>query len=536
MNKFLLIIKDIFYIAKLTKVKNKKLRIVLTAIISNIIGFADIFIILIFSSVLTQNKLIENKLIESIIDFKYLIPGFIFLRYLLNYLGKYNIFSLTKDIEQSLKLHVLNQVYTKGNYSIADSAYAINTLSVHIAYFFNATANIVSSIFQIVVFTFYLSYGSYEILLILIVLVIVLYYPSKKILDYLRKFTESSYEFNKTNIKNIQRIIQNLYLIKVLKTFKLEKENFNNNLTNLYSVERKKYSLKDINTSFPNFIVMLAFSVLILFNRFRSSLTLDFLGVTIRLVQQLGSINSSLSGLVSSHVHLKELFKIEENNNSDSLYEKNIDKNSQNVVELKNIQFHFANSENAFFDNLSISFLKNKHHVITGVNGSGKSTLIAIMAGSLYPSSGSLTTSTDNVGYVGPEPFILDNTLRYNLTYGHNANVDDQILLNYIDEFKLFNETRTNVLDSFITVKSLSSGQMQKIAFIRALVSKCELLFLDESTANLDLRTKNLIFEILEKKKISIINCTHNPEDFNFDHHVHIEISSNEKRNLKIIK
>ena len=49
---------------------------------------------------------------------------------------------------------------------------------------------------------------------------------------------------------------------------------------------------------------------------------------------------------------------------------------------------------------------------------------------------------------------------------------------------------------------------MQKIAFVRALLAKVELLLLDESTANLDDKTRNKIFDILEKQKITIINST----------------------------
>ena len=64
-------------------------------------------------------------------------------------------------------------------------------------------------------------------------------------------------------------------------------------------------------------------------------------------------------------------------------------------------------------------------------------------------------------------------------------------------EFKLFNEEENFDLEKEIIYKSLSSGQMQKISFIRSLLSDAEVLLLDESTSNLDQDTKKLIFEIL---------------------------------------
>ena len=55
---------------------------------------------------------------------------------------------------------------------------------------------------------------------------------------------------------------------------------------------------------------------------------------------------------------------------------------------------------------------------------------------------------------------------------------------------------------------------MQKIAFIRALLAKPDVLFLDESTSNLDTNTKEIIFEILKKQKTTIVNSTHDPDSF----------------------
>jgi ABC-type multidrug transport system ATPase subunit len=55
---------------------------------------------------------------------------------------------------------------------------------------------------------------------------------------------------------------------------------------------------------------------------------------------------------------------------------------------------------------------------------------------------------------------------------------------------------------------------MQKVSFIRAMAAGIDILVLDESTSNLDLETKKLIFNIIERQKITIINSTHNPEDF----------------------
>ena len=77
---------------------------------------------------------------------------------------------------------------------------------------------------------------------------------------------------------------------------------------------------------------------------------------------------------------------------------------------------------------------------------------------------------------------ILDSTLRENLKYGNKENIDDSKLIQLVEDFKLFKESNVD-LNLMVNNKSLSSGQMQKISFIRALISNSDILFLDESTS-----------------------------------------------------
>ena len=66
---------------------------------------------------------------------------------------------------------------------------------------------------------------------------------------------------------------------------------------------------------------------------------------------------------------------------------------------------------------------------------------------------------------------------------------------------------------------------MQKISFIRSLLSDVEVLLLDESTSNLDQETRQMIFNILNSKDLTIVNSTHTPDDFKgYDYHIRGEI------------
>ena len=100
---------------------------------------------------------------------------------------------------------------------------------------------------------------------------------------------------------------------------------------------------------------------------------------------------------------------------------------------------------------------------------------------------------------------IITGTLRENLLYGSTEKISDSKILESIYQFQLFNEEIDNVLDLEVSNKSLSSGQMQKVSFIRAILSNVEILLLDESTSNLDDFSRELIFKILKDQKLRLL-------------------------------
>ena len=126
-------------------------------------------------------------------------------------------------------------------------------------------------------------------------------------------------------------------------------------------------------------------------------------------------------------------------------------------------------------------------------------------------------------------------TLRDNLMYGNKNHKSDEEIVEMIHKFNLFEDKVKINLDKKVDNKSLSSGQMQKIAFMRVLLSDAEVLFLDESTSNLDEETKELIFNLLLNSTLTIINSTHDIDSFkNYTSHYKIELSKGERLLKKI--
>ncbi len=526
MTKFKKIAKDVIFISKLTKVTKKKLRLFISVVLSNITVFADILIILVFASLLSGPSNEDSSyyiFIRLIVDNIYLLPILVILRTLIVLLEKVNIQDLQLQVQKNLQLHILSEVYKKGNYSIADATFYVTNLSGHISYFYSALAGLANSLIQIVVYSSFLIYTDFETISIFVLGGLILFFPTRLLLKLTRRYMHDSYVFAQETGRDIQRVIQNLFLIKILKTSEKELKLYENTITKYQGAQFRNLAYGTLNSLFPNFITILTISVLISFFSFAKYLTLEFLGITLRLVQTIGNANGTLNMLVNSSVHIEKFIEFDKNKLVIDPNYYTIDPTNEAAVELRNLNFRYFNSDEDIFENLNLRIEKGKHTVITGPNGSGKSTLLGLISQIYYPQNGEINIFTKHIGYVGVTPLIIDGTLRENLLYGNSdSEINDEKLIESLKLFQLFDEDDYD-LTLLISNRTLSSGQMQKISFIRALLSNTELLLLDESTSNLDSDTRELIFQILKDKEITIINSTHNHDEFEFDHHFKIE-------------
>ena len=330
--------------------------------------------------------------------------------------------------------------------------------------------------------------------------------------------------------RDVQRVVENIFLIKILGTSKEEIERYDSTTKKLQDSQLKNQVFGTINSLMPNFITVFTISILFIFTNLTKTITLEFLGVTLRLVQTLGALNSSLNMMINSQVHLSKFIELENNKLIERPGYFAVDEELSKSIIMKDIKFKYFNSDEYIFDNLNLEIEKNKHTIITGPNGSGKSTLLGLISKVFYPEEGEIKLNTDDIGYVGVTPLIIEGSLKENLLYGNNSSKTDEEMMKLIKEFELFNNEERG-LDTIIDRKSLSSGQMQKISFIRSLLAETKLLLLDESTSNLDIETKELIFKILRNKDITILNSTHNKEDFEYDNHIKINYVG-EKREI----
>jgi len=537
MKKFFKSLKDLIELSRLTKTKNKKIRIIITALLSNFIVLCDIIVITTLTSIFSDDNYIDNFFVDIFVENLIYLPIVVFLRFSSIYFEKMNVIKLKIDIEENLRGHLMTEIFDKGNYSPADAYFYVNTISNQVASFYGTFATFLGSALQIFAYSIYLLLTNTETVFVFLIGIIILLLPTLYLTKLGRKYSHKTYLYGQDISLEIEKALDNLYLIKIINYVDVEMKKFKKSLENFYSSSLNNLRFGTINAIIPNFLTIFIISILVVFFNFASKLTLDFIGILLRLFQALGVFNSNFHLLNAYHIYTEKLFQIESNkvkiSKGNYSYNENIDKNI--AVKFTNMSFRYFNQDKSLFENIDLVIKRDKHTILTGPNGSGKSTLLALTSGIVYPHTGTVEVFTKSFSYVSATPMVLNSTLRDNLVYGISEKATDDQLLELITEFNLFGEkVDKQTLDQFVSNKKLSTGQMQKISFIRAILSKADILLLDESTSNLDVPSKKLIFNNLSSRKLTIINATHDPEEFlHYDEHLKIVIE-NEKRKFLI--
>ncbi|HEY6437476.1 MAG TPA: ATP-binding cassette domain-containing protein, partial [Ignavibacteriaceae bacterium] len=103
------------------------------------------------------------------------------------------------------------------------------------------------------------------------------------------------------------------------------------------------------------------------------------------------------------------------------------------------------------------------------------------------------------------EPFLFSGSLKENIVYANERykDISDEALETLLKDKELHNllsKFEAGLSTQIVTSsETMSLGQKQLIAFMRAFLREPELLILDEATANIDTVTEQLLEEILQK-------------------------------------
>lgn len=210
-----------------------------------------------------------------------------------------------------------------------------------------------------------------------------------------------------------------------------------------------------------------------------------------------------------------------------------------NVLQLNNVSKTYGRNRAKVraVNKLSLSVNKGSFTSIIGRSGSGKSTLLKLCAGLLKPDEGSVIVDGDDItkmrdkdccavrrrkiGFVFqsfeliPEFTLLENVCIP--SYLDDRSPDMEYIKELLKDTDLYDKK-----DRF--PDELSGGEQQRMAIVRALSTRPAILFADEPTGNLDVKTGETIMDLLNfcnfRYQQTILMVTHNLEMIQNTHRV----------------
>ncbi len=221
-------------------------------------------------------------------------------------------------------------------------------------------------------------------------------------------------------------------------------------------------------------------------------------------------------------------------------------------IELQKVSQHykirglFGEHDFYAFRNLSIKFSKSIIYGILGPSGCGKTSMIRSILRLIDGTTGNIVLDEQNLVELkqkerGNDPaafksfrkkmsvvqqdsrfaFFPDLSIRDSFSqifpqYGFGANDDNDLLKTYMDKLRLPFELLEKM------PRNLSSGEMKRMDILRALISKPEVLLLDEPFAHIDFETRTLVMkaisEYLANNEVILLVVTH--EDFDLQYFI----------------
>jgi ABC-type lipoprotein export system ATPase subunit len=184
------------------------------------------------------------------------------------------------------------------------------------------------------------------------------------------------------------------------------------------------------------------------------------------------------------------------------------------TIQIQNLTKHFHKNkiQVTVLKDICISFKQDTSYAIMGDSGSGKTTLMHILAGLEKQTSGSITAHSSSSfacmfqkPYLQNELSILENVLLCKIISGTVSTSDyknAQSALNGLNIHNMHQKCAT-----------LSGGQQQKVAFLRALFACPSFLLADEPTTFLDSASStellDLMFTTHKENNMGLIIITH---------------------------
>ncbi len=193
-------------------------------------------------------------------------------------------------------------------------------------------------------------------------------------------------------------------------------------------------------------------------------------------------------------------------------------------ISFENVTFKYK--EKPVLKNINLDIKAGSTVAIMGATGSGKSSLISLLLRNYDVMEGSVKVDGHDVkdidvyslrksiSIVPQDSFLFSDTIENNIRYGkENATIEEIEGILELACAKEFIDELEEGIETLIGERGLglSGGQKQRLCIARALIRKCSILILDDSTSALDMETEHDLLKNLyhSEKKITTFIIAH---------------------------
>jgi len=194
-------------------------------------------------------------------------------------------------------------------------------------------------------------------------------------------------------------------------------------------------------------------------------------------------------------------------------------------IEFINYYVKYRPETNSVLKNINIKINPGEKIGVVGRTGSGKSTLCLCVFRILEPEKGTIIIDDVDICKIGlktlrskltiipQDPILMEGTLKYNIDpLGKYTNEQIIEIIKKIG-FEYILDTNSKRLEMPITENggNLSVGERQLICIVRAILRKSKIILMDEATANIDMKTEDIIQKAINELLVgaSIITIAH---------------------------
>ena len=344
------------------------------------------------------------------------------------------------------------------------------------------------------------------------------------VIPFLHKIRKLSFEIRHNGNYMLKRVIDYMFALRLVKLYAKERDVLNS----INQIVRKEAGLSRMTSLYSlaiqpiqETIVIISIASILLLNYYLAGESVEeFLPGILAFVLVLNRCNARVSTInalrdkfakgMASVQYVTDLLQIDiVNDNSECGI---VVKDDWESLELKKLNFSYEGSDVNQLNEISFSIKRGESVAFVGSSGAGKSTLVDIVMGLITPTSGSISlggvSAEDSslqswrkqFAMVSQNDLILNDTVKANLCFAQDGLSDEKI----IQACKLANahEFIEDLEEGYQTILGekgfrLSGGQVQRIAFARALLSETPILILDEATSALDTITEKKIVDAL---------------------------------------